>query len=586
MTAEEVKNNKAKFSLSVCKKIWSLLPATKKRKGIHLWFMMIIGMLLEMLGVGLIVPLIAILTQDNLLASYPFLGEMAKSLNNPSQEYLILGAMLIFITVYTIKNVYLAVLAWVQSKFIFGLQSDLSQKLFSTYLNQPYHFHLQRNSAHLIRNMQGEMAMFINAAFIPCLYLLAEGLMGIGLFFLLVIVEPIGTIIVFSVLILAANQFQKYTKQHIAKWGQQRIYHEGFRLKQLHQGLGGVKDVKLLGREDDFLIQYAKHTKQSMKMNQRQHGLQQMPRLWLELLAVIGLTILMFSMIVQNKPLTNILPTLALFAAVSFRLMPSANRIINAIQQLRFGLPTVDLLYQELNLSTPEVVNKTTGQRKKFESKLELQKIDYTYPNAKKKSLNKISLVINKGDFIGFVGESGSGKSTLIDVILGLLKPACGSVLMDGVDINNNLRMWQNQIGYVPQSIYLTDDTLRRNVAFGLSENDIDDLAVENAIKSAQLEKFVKSLPEGLDTVVGERGVRLSGGQRQRIGIARALYHNPEVLVLDEATSALDMETESEVMESIFLLQGKKTILIVAHRLSTIEKCKKVYKVDIGKLIE
>jgi ATP-binding cassette, subfamily B, bacterial PglK len=585
MTTKKVKSQKLSLLLNICKKIWSLLPQNKKKAGLQLWFMMIIGMLLEMLGVGLIIPLIAILTQENILVSYPLLGKVLSKINNPSQEFLVFGAMIILIIVYTIKNTFLAVLSWKQSKFIFALQSDISQKLFSIYLNQPYHFHLQRNSAHLIRNMQGEMAMFINAAVTPCLYLLAEGLMVTGLFTLLVLIEPLGTIMVFSVLVLAVSQFQKYTKHHIVRWGQQRLFHEGLRLKQLHQGLGGVKDVILLGRESDFLNQYASHTQQSMKMNQRQLALQQMPRLWLELLVIIGLAILMGSMIVQKKPIGDILPTLALFAAVSFRLMPSANRIVNAIQQLRFGLPTIDLLYKELNLDMPQQDNLTSNYNKKFETQLKLEDITYTYSNAKEKALDNISLEINKGDFIGFVGESGSGKSTLIDLILGVLTPDSGSILMDGIDINKNLRMWQNQIGYVPQSIFLTDDTLRRNIAFGLSEKDIDDGAVENAIKSAQLEKFIQSLPDGVNTIVGERGVRLSGGQRQRIGIARALYHNPEVLVLDEATSALDMNTESDVMDAISLLHGKKTILLVAHRLSTIEKCDRVYRMDAGALI-
>ena len=563
--------------------IWAILPAQYHGAVVRLWFLMIIGVFLEMLGIGLVIPLVTLLLQPTALDQYAFFMHLTSALGNPSQLALVILVMSMLTAIYLIKNLYLGFLAWRQSKFIFGVQYELSRKLLAIYLRQPYVFHLQRNSAHLIRNVQGELAMFINAAVTPCLTMLAEMLIAVGLFSLLLMVEPLGSLAVISALLLTGTIFQRLTHKYVLSWGQQRLLHEGARIKQIHHALGGVKDVKLLRRELDFLNQYSSHTEKSMQMNQKQFVMQQMPRLWLELLAITGLSILLVVMALQGKTAISVLPTLALFAAACFRLMPSANRILSATQQLRYGLPVIDLLRREFKLQEESEAYK--GKSSEFAHALELKDISYIYPGTQKQILDGVSLTISKGQMVGFIGESGSGKSTLIDVILGLLQPVSGQILVDGKDVVGNLRGWQAQIGYVPQSIFLTDDTLRRNVAFGLSDAEIDDAAVERALRAAQLEKFVEGLPDGVNTTVGERGVRLSGGQRQRIGIARALYHDPAVLVLDEATSALDSETEAQFMQAVDSLHGQKTILIVAHRLSTIEKCDRVYRMAQGKII-
>jgi len=579
------KNAPTDFSWNVLKKIWSVLPAAKKRVAIKLWLLMIGGMAFEMLSVGLVIPVITLLTKPELITGFPFVSRvLPDSITHASQQALVLISMAALFAVYLCKTSYLAFLAWHQSRFIYGVQGELAHELFAIYLRQPYTFHLQRNSAHLIRNVQGEVSILISSAINPCMLLLAESLVVLGLFGLLLYIEPFGTMTVFGILIISGLAFQWLTKQRISYWGRHRQFHEGYRIKHLNQGLGGVKDVKLLGREADFLRQYSLHTAQSMKMNQRQYFMQQMPRLWLELLAIVGLCVLMTVFVMQGRSIIELLPTLALFAAVCFRLMPSANRIISALQQMRFGLSSVELLHAELDLPKSEKPKASTAFILPLQNEITLENISYIYPVAKKPALQSIAFTIKKGDMVGFVGESGSGKSTLVDIILGLLPPTQGKILVDGSDINENLRCWQDQIGYVPQSIFLTDDTIRRNIAFGLADDEISDDAIYNAIKSAQLEKFVSGLAEGANTIVGERGVRLSGGQKQRIGIARALYHNPEILVLDEATSALDAETESQVMSSIYSLQGIKTILIVAHRLSTLSGCKQLYVVENGVL--
>lgn len=571
--------------LSTTRKIWGLLTSTERRSAVLLMGLMFIGMVLETLGVGLVIPAIALLTHSDYTSKYPALLSALEVLGNPSREMIVIGSMLGLVGVYLVKNVFLAFLAWRQTRFAFGVQAQLSQRLFTVYLRQPYTFHLQRNSAQLIRNVINEVSLCTNNGIRPGMMLFTESLVLLGLCSLLLVVEPLGALIVVSVLGTAAWGFHHFTRSRIARWGEARQHHEGLRIQHLQQGLGGAKDVKLLGRETDFLDQYRLHNVQSALVGQLQSTLQQLPRLWLELLAVGGLAILVISMLVQDRALEAILPTLGLFAAAAFRIMPSVSRVLSAMQSLRYGLSGIDTLHTELQLATPKLAG-THSPVTLFRASLELSQVTYAYPGAAGPALKDISLAIQRGESVGFIGASGAGKSTLVDILLGLLTPDTGEVRVDGKDIQANLRNWQDQIGYVPQSIYLTDDTLRRNVAFGLPNEQIDDEAVRRAIRAAQLEEFVHSLPQGLDTLVGERGIRLSGGQRQRIGIARALYHDPVVLVLDEATSALDTAAERGVMHAVTALQGSKTIIIVAHRLSTVEKCNRLYRLKQGKLVE
>jgi ABC-type multidrug transport system fused ATPase/permease subunit len=349
-----------------------------------------------------------------------------------------------------------------------------------------------------------------------------------------------------------------------------------------------VKDVKLLGREANFLSLFDEHNKKSGQMAQFSEILQKLPRLWLEVLAVVGFVLLVLIMLAQGRQMSSIVPVMGLFAAAAFRLMPSVARILISVQALRYGIPAINNLYADFQLHIPEAVPVSANASSHSIPKedIRLSNISYNYPDASAAAVVDISLSIIKGNSIGFIGPSGSGKSTLVDLILGLLSPDKGQVIVDGQDIQQNLRLWQDQIGYVPQAIYLTDDTLRRNIAFGLSEEQIDEEAVRRAIRDAQLEEFVETLPDKMETMVGERGIRLSGGQRQRIGIARALYHDPSVLVLDEATSALDTATELGVMQAVMALHGDKTIVIVAHRLSTVENCDRLYRLESGRIVE
>jgi ABC-type multidrug transport system fused ATPase/permease subunit len=570
---------------SYSKKLWRLLTPAERRKAIMVLALSIVGMALETLGIGFVIPAIAILTQPQYVQRFPALRDGLAALGNPGPTELVIWAMVALTVIFIVKNVFLAFLTWYQTRYAYRVQARMSQQLFDIYLRQPYTFHLQRNSALLLRNVTGEIDTLRSSALISGMLLISECCVLLGLFTLLTAVEPLGALIVVVVLGLASWAFHRLTRAHVSRWGVARQRHEGLRIQHLQQGLGGAKDVKLLGREAEFLALFRSHNEQNARVGHLQFTLLQFPRMWLELLAVGGLAILVLIMIAQGRSPEAVLPTLGLFAAAAFRMLPSANRVLGAIQGFRFARPVITSLYSEFALAPPPAVA-MDKDGPAFEKVLELRDVTFTYAGASTPALDSLSLQVRRGESVGFIGPSGSGKSTLVDVLLGLLTPEKGQVCVDGEDIRRNPRRWQSQIGYVPQSIYLTDDTLRRNVAFGLADGLIDEIAIERALRAASLDEFVRSLPHGLDTVVGERGVRLSGGQRQRIGIARALYHDPAVLVLDEATSSLDTETERSVMESVVALQANKTVIIVAHRLSTVEHCDRLYRLERGGIVD
>jgi ABC-type multidrug transport system fused ATPase/permease subunit len=569
--------------MNIIQKIRFILTPAEQKRSIVLLCLMVVGTMLEMLGVGILFPVMILVGQNDFAISYPRIQPVLEFFGNPAQGQLIAGVMLVLVTIYLIKNLFLAFLARWQACFVSDIQEQLADRLFTAYLRQSYTFHLQRNSTQLGHNI-AEVKVF-TLAVNTSMTILTEGLALLGITTLLLLAEPLGVLIVMLMLGAAVWSFNYITRARVTHWGVARQYHERLRNQHMYQGLGGIKDVKLIGRESHFLARFQLHNAQWAKVVGSQAILQQLPRLWLELVAVLALALLVLSMLGQGVDTNMIVPTLGLFAAAAFRLIPSFNRILSGVQSIRYSLPSVNLMYDEAKLivAEPSVKReKSAGPVPTFQVEIRLTNISYTYPSTLIPSVDNISITIQKGESVGFIGPSGSGKSTLIDVILGLLPPSDGQVMVDGEDIQTNLRAWQNQIGYVPQTIYLTDDTLRHNVAFGLAKEEIDDAAVRRAIKHAQLEKFVASLPKGLETVVGERGIRLSGGQRQRIGIARALYHDPAVLVLDEATSALDTATEHEVMQAVTALKGSKTMLIVAHRLSTVEHCDRLYRLEHG----
>ena len=566
--------------IETVKIVWRLFTRSDRIAFIRIVFMVIIGMFLETVSLGIVVPIIGILTQDNYQEKYRWIVDLFGSL---SREELISAVMVAMVFIYIVRSLFLFWSLWIQKGFSASVSGRLSQSLFSIYLRQPYLFHLQRNSSTLMRNAKNATSV-VTCGVDPFLVLLTDGLVAIAMFSLLIYVEPIGTLAVLLVFGISTLLFQRLTRRRIDNWGYRVDYHETKILQHLQEGFGGAKDVKILGRENEFLSQHEKHLGESIRINRIYNVILTLPRSFMEIITIVGLCLLVVSMVVRDRPLSDIVPILGLFAAAAFRVMPSINRLLMATQTLIFNRSIIASVYRDFLLDSPDV---NSAQRvEPFAKQLELKDVSFKYPTAATPSLRDVSLVVKRGEAVGFVGPSGAGKSTLVDVILGLFAPTSGVVSVDGSDVHQNLRNWQNQIGYVPQAIYLTDDTLRRNVAFGLNDENIDDDLVREAIHLAQLQEFVSTLPDGLETVVGERGVRLSGGQRQRIGIARALYHKPSVLVLDEATSSLDTPTEHGVMQAVQALQGSKTVIIVAHRLSTVEYCDRLYRIEDSRITE
>jgi ABC-type multidrug transport system fused ATPase/permease subunit len=565
-----------------------LLSKEQKKQLVVLSILLLVGIFFEMLGLGILIPALGLIFSPDIGNNYPGLQPLLKPLKDLSQIELALYGMGFLVLIYFIKALFLVFISWRQSRFSSDLSADLSRQLFYGYLCQPYAFHLQRNSAHLLRNVQGEIDQF-TAVSQAALNLSIEASAIIGVASVLFIAEPLGALVAIVFLAFSAVIFYSLIKNKVLLWGRKRLFHDSQITQHLMQGLGAVKDVKLLGRERYFLNKFDEHNTAKARVLTNQATVLQTPRLYLELLAVIGLAGLIIMMLLQNRPLEHLIPTIGIFVAAAFRMIPSVNRIMSSIQSIRYSGPVLERLYTEFtsirNLPAQNISD-SVDKKNAFTGKVVIKHLEFEYYGTHKKALDGISLSFNIGSTIGFIGSSGSGKSTLIDVFLGLLMPTSGAIYVDNRDIAECMKGWQSQIGYVPQTIFLTDDTIRRNIAFGVDDKEINEDAIMRSVKAAQLDDYISNLPLGLEANVGERGVKLSGGQRQRIGIARALYHDPQILVLDEATSALDTATESEVMKAVNALHGSKTILIVAHRLSTIQNCDKIFKLVDGKIVE
>ena len=560
--------------------VWSILTKAERRRMFFILLLMLVGSILETFSLGLVVPVVGLLVKPNYVQNFPAIDNF---LGHPSEVQFAVIAMALLVVIYLLKSTFLVWSAWIQSGFSLAITARIGRELFKNYLRQPYPFHLQRNSSVLIRNSQSS-ASLMGGVFDPMLSIMTDSLVTLGLFSLLIKLEPIGSLTTLAVFGLSAWMFRRFTSARIKKWGEAQNNYRRMIIQHLQQGLGGVKDVKILGREDFFVSEYSDQLTGSASVTRRSGVSQMLPRIGLEILTILGLAVLVSTMVVSGEDLNSVLPVLGLFGAAAFRLVPAVSRMVTMVQTIAQSQPVVKELFQDLGLKTLDTPRRQGHDG--FAHVVEVEIVSFKYETAPTNALSNVSLRVKRGEAVGLVGPSGSGKSTLVDVLLGLMAPASGAVLVDGVNVQDRIRWWQDQIGYVPQSIFLTDDTLRRNVAFGLPKSEIDDAAVDAAIRAAQLEEFVNSLPLGLETVVGERGVRLSGGQRQRIGIARALYHNPDVLVLDEATSSLDTETEHGVMQAVQALQGDKTVIIVAHRLSTVEYCDRLYRLESSRIVD
>ncbi len=558
------------------------------KKALFLSILLTFVTFLEVLGVGLFIPLMSLFLDESLTKNNDFFNFMNLYLENLSQLSLIHFFLVLIIMTYFIKLLAVASITWYKNSIIFDLTNILSKDLFLIYINYPYEEYIQKNSALLIRNTIDSVENITGNIILPLVILVAEFLVLISITIFLLIYEPYGTIFMILIISIGSYVVNKLTSKRISLWGESSNKYAGLRIKSLIQGLKSLKELKILGKQESFLNDFGYYNSLTVKAQQKQTTVLELPRLWLEFLVIICLVVLILSMLQTNEIPSLIIPKLGIFAIAGMRLLPSANRILHSLQCITFGIPAAEIIYKELK-NNKNIRNKRIRETLKINNSIILDNISYHYPKKETSDLeveiiSNISLEIKKNTIIGIVGESGSGKSTFIDLILGLLNPTTGNIFIDKNNIQSNLEMWQNNIGYVPQDIYLSDDTIQNNIAFGIDKEDIDQDRLNKSIKIAQLESYIDSLPNNVNTPVGENGIGLSGGQRQRIGIARAFYRNPDVIILDEATSALDIETEKKFMDIILNLKDKKTIIIISHRIFDKSKYDYIFRLNNGKL--
>ena len=562
-----------------------LLNKNQKFKLIIICFLTLIGALLETLGVGIVVPFLSIFIESdtkNSFFEHTFLSSILKTENiiffknyNP-----ILSGSLIILIIFTIKNFYLLYLQWFNAKFTFDVETSLSKRLLDLYLSQKYSFFLKRNSANLIRNIKEEVVYF-RAKIVNQIYTVFIDLLTIFcILILLIFINPQASIFAIVFMVLASLIYLSFTKTKIKRLAIQRQYHDEIRLKSLQHSFTGIKQIKVSGSENFFSNIFNFHNTKTTYSSVMHDFIIQIPRYVLEIFAVGSLFILILVFFRQNLNYTDLIPLLGVYAVASFKILPSANRLTQALNQIRSGVPTVELLHNELNKLQIIKRQNEKFDKKEFKS-LKINNLNFSYIE-QKNVLNNVNLSIKKGDVVGVIGNSGAGKSTLIDIIIGLLNPTQGEVYFNGLKLKDNVNSWLNIIGYVPQEIFILDDTLLNNITFGSEGKRNTKSQVSNLIELLELKEFVNSLPEGLNTNLNERGTRISGGQKQRIGIARALYNNPDIIILDEATNALDKNLEHKILKNIKKLENK-TIIIISHNLESFkENCNQVFEIKDG----
>ena len=570
--------------MTLPKKIWLLLNYKQKKHAIFMFVLMLVAMILESLSVGIVFPLISILLKGEVgtsIFSYFFVfGE-------PTRENLIYIGLSITIIIFLIKNFALVFNLWQQTLFMRNLNLEFGNRLFKYYLKKDYIFFLHNNSAYLYRNLTSIISSFVGSIK-AYMILLSDLVVFIGIASILFYVNFLTTAAILVSVGIVFFLIHISMVGKVSSLGKQRNIFDGELNKHLLQGMSSAKEVKILDREEDLIHQVDKNLFITTRIYQMIQFITGLPRFSFEMLMVFTFAIVVFVMIGTNKDMVDIIQYLGVFAVAAFRIIPGTSRILSSLQHIKYLEPSAEILIKEFDSKNNYVKEnynpKNTDVPLKFQNEINLTNLSFSYPTRKEFSVSKLSMVIKKGDSIGIIGETGSGKSTLINLLIGLLKPSEGTVDVDKLNIYSNLSEWYKKIGYVPQSVYLTDDTIRKNIAFGLQEDNIDDNLIKQAVEKASLNNFLNELSSGLETIVGEKGIRLSGGQQQRIGIARALYRDPEILILDEATSSLDQATEKQIMESIHYLKRKKTLIIATHRIFTLKNCDKIFFIDKGKI--
>ena len=572
-------------------KLKVLLDARQKRQMVGIVILMLIGGVLESLGIAMIAPVMQVVVDPQQVQENRILSGIYDFFNLSSTTQLAALIMVALILVFVIKNIFLYFMNVVQLRFVNTNQFATSRRMMINFMQRPYEYYLNADTTVIQRNITSDVNN-VYALILSCLQLISEMIVFVCLVAILLSQDARMTITIATLLVIVLLVIKFFIKPVMVKAGQDnQDYYSGL-YKWIYESVTGIKEIKVANKENYFINGYADCGAGYVNAVQKYNLYNSTPRLLIETIAIAGMVGYMLVVMLNGTSLTSLLPQMTVLAAAAARLLPSANRINNYLTSIAYFEPFLDNVSDNLQMEIHDesISYDSEKYREKSEvTKLPVKKtitlsdITYKYPGTDKLILDGASMEIPVGKSVGIVGTSGAGKTTIVDVLLGLLIPEKGVIMADGVDVNTNYRGWLKNIGYIPQTIFMTDSTIRKNVAFGVPDDEIDDNKVWQALKEAALDEFVKELPEGLDTQIGERGIRLSGGQRQRIGIARALFEDPEVLVLDEATSALDNDTEAAIMDSINRLHGRKTLVIIAHRLQTIEKCDMIYNIGEGK---
>lgn len=580
--------------LSVLKKINKILVKKQKSRLILLFLMMLLGAFLEVLGVSLMIPLMTAIMQPDIIEKNELIRKICQILDLHSHQTFVIVCIIALIAVFAFKDLFLILQYYAQARFVFNNRFSAQKKMFHVFMKRPYEYYLGAETGEIIRIIQSDIGNTY-ALLMTLMNFATETVVSVALVITVFVIDPLMTTFVGTMMLLIMIIISKAVKPVLRREGLVFQEHAALTNKWLLQAIQGIKEVKVAQKEPFFEDNYEKSGRLLIHSEKWNTVLKNIPRLLIEMVSVCSALAFLAILLYNGKPIGELLTAFGAFAMAAVKLMPSANRIVSAVNSIAYQEPALDKMLEHLQCLEEEKLPETNqcqatgevGDKKalSLENAIEMRKISYQYPGSSVFVLKDADMVIPIGQAIGIVGTSGAGKTTAVDILMGLLIPEAGSVLADGVDVLSAYQSWLSNISYIPQSIFMLDDTIKANVAFGLKDEEQSEEQVWNALREAQLEEFVKGLPEGLDTRIGERGIRLSGGQRQRIGIARALYKNPSVLIFDEATSALDNETEAAIMESINSLHGKKTMVIIAHRLQTIEGCDRIYRVKDGKIV-
>lgn len=574
--------------MNVYKRLKQLLNKKQKRTVILLIILIFFSALLETLSVSVIIPLMTAVIDPDEIFNHQIVADVLNTLNLTISDKDHFIRILIGVTmgVFVIKNLYLLFLYFVQSSFVTKTEAATSVRLYNDYLGRPYEFYLNadvnamfqtinKDIPHVFELLQESMKLITEIAVSACICIM------------LFIIDFKMTLSIALIMVVMLGFIVLVLKPKLGGLGQKRVKQQVLTMKWMQQGVFGIKDAKVAHKEDHFLDNFTDAYNKLAGVTRKYTVFNNAPRLVIETVCIVGLLGYMLVCILSGQDMLEMIPTLTAFGLAAVRLMPGVNRISSHLSTIAYYEPSLNFICDNLDFTNMSAIDSAKNhERLALKDKITLNDITYAYPNSEKNIFDKASMEIKKGTSVGVMGPSGAGKTTVIDILLGLLKPASGTVCVDDTNIEDDYAGFLSNVGYIAQNIYMLDASIRDNVAFGVNEKDQDETRIWKVLEQAQMADFIKSLPEGLDTIIGDRGVRLSGGQRQRLGIARALYHDPEILVFDEATSALDTDTESAIMDAINILRGEKTMVIIAHRLNTIANCDQIYKVENGKITE